>query len=385
MSRRGENIYKRKDGRWEGRYIKLYEINGKAKYGYVYAKSYKEIRDKLNEIRIKKPQNEETKKNQYVYGYWLDKWLEHKKNIVKTSTLVRYRNIIYNHIYPCLGNFLPQNVTTEIVEKFISNKLMAGKIDKSGGLSSKTVRDILTIIKSSLKYASRFGAVNNCDFNVLSIKSERKEMRVLSTIEEKQLIEILLDEKDAYKLGVFICLFTGIRIGELCALKWGDISFANKTLTVSKTMQRLQNDKSAGVSGTSIIITEPKSYAAKRVIPLPDFMIEMLLLVKKSADTYVLSTNNTAFTEPRTMQNKFKTYLRLANISDANFHALRHTFATRCIEAGFDVKSLSEILGHSSVKITLDKYVHSSMNLKRDNMEKLSSIVNLQLNYSPSN
>ena len=137
-------------------------------------------------------------------------------------------------------------------------------------------------------------------------------------------------------------------------------------------MQRLQNEDTNGLYKTKIIVTEPKSSAAIRIIPLPDFVIETIKSFCGSANTYVLSGECKSVIEPRTMQNRFKSYLNKAQINDANFHCLRHTFATRCIEAGFDVKTLSEILGHSSVKITLDRYVHSSMQLKRRNMDKLS-------------
>ena len=175
-------------------------------------------------------------------------------------------------------------------------------------------------------------------------------------------------------MGVFICLYTGIRIGELCALQWRDISFNEKVIVIGHTMQRLQNDDPNALNKTKIIITEPKSKASLRTIPLPDFVVHVIKPLAGLPSAYILSGECKTMIEPRTMQNKFKGYLDKGQISDANFHSLRHTFATRCIEAGFDIKTLSEILGHSSVKITLDRYVHSSMELKRSNMEKLTPI-----------
>lgn len=136
-------------------------------------------------------------------------------------------------------------------------------------------------------------------------------------------------------------------------------------------MQRLQSEDLNALQKTRIIVTEPKSYAALRIIPLPEFVIDVIKPFVGTPNAYVLSGECKTIIEPRTMQNRFKTYLVEGQINDANFHSLRHTFATRCVEAGFDIKTLSEILGHSSVKITLDKYVHSSMQLKRNNMEKL--------------
>ena len=197
---------------------------------------------------------------------------------------------------------------------------------------------------------------------------------MLSVFEQEQLLSILFENFDRYKMGVFICLYTGIRIGELCALQWKDISFSEKVIVVEHTMQRLQNDDPNALYKTKIIVTEPKSKASVRTIPLPDFVLNAIKPFLGSPSAYVLSGNCQEIIEPRTMQNRFKGYLEAGQINDANFHSLRHTFATRCIEAGFDVKTLSEILGHSSVKITLDRYVHSSMELKRSNMEKLTPV-----------
>lgn len=200
-------------------------------------------------------------------------------------------------------------------------------------------------------------------------------MRVLSVSEQQKLLSVLLKDFDRYKLGVFICLYTGIRIGELCALQWKNVSLAEKTIKIEHTMQRLQSGDLHSQKKTKITITEPKSCAAVRTIPLPDFMIEKIRLFIGSPNSYILSKESKTVIEPRTMQNKFKSYLKEARIENANFHSLRHTFATRCIEVGFDVKTLSEILGHSSVKMTLDKYVHSSLQLKRNNMEKLKPAI----------
>lgn len=291
---------------------------------------------------------------------------------VKESTYVRYQNIIKNHIIPELGKYPINKISTALIESFISDKLTGGRLDGKGGLSAKTMSDILVIIKESFKYAQGSGVFTICCFDRIAFKKSSHEMRVLSVSEQKRLIDVLFNDIDKYKLGVFICLYTGIRIGELCALQWKNISFSEKTLKVERTMQRLQCEDPNALYKTRIIVTEPKSNAALRTIPLPDFLLETIMPFVGSPNTYILSGECKSVIEPRTMQNRFKGYLDEGKIEDANFHSLRHTFATRCVEAGFDVKTLSEILGHSSVKITLDRYVHSSMELKRNNMEKLS-------------
>lgn len=386
MARTGENIYKRKDGRWEARYIYSYNADGKAKYKYLYARTYSEVKTKLiksqNSFEVKA--EAEKTKDREKYEFWLFEWLRSKKIGIKESTYIRYRNVIENHINPELGKYPINKIGTPLIERFVSEKLTRGRLDGNGGLSPKTMSDILTVIKESFKYAQAAGVITICRFDGIILKKATQEMRVLSVFEQQQLLSVLLNNFDRYKLGVFLCLYTGIRIGELCALRWKDISLIEKTVTIEHTMQRLQCDDPNALYKTRIIVTEPKSSASLRTIPLPDFVIEAIIPFAASPNAYVLSGECKTIVEPRTMQNRFKGYLEEGNISDANFHSLRHTFATRCIEAGFDVKTLSEILGHSSVKITLDKYVHSSMELKRSNMEKLMAATSMIDSYSPS-
>lgn len=373
MARTGENIYKRKDGRWEARYIASYDGNGKAKYKYLYARTYTEVKAKLLKAQNYNHLTNETDKpkGKEKYEYWIDEWLRTKRISVKESTYIRYRNTIENHIKPVLGKYPISKISTSLMEQFVFHKLQNGRIDGHGGLSPKSMSDILVIIKESFKYAQSFGEIVICNFDRISFKKNAQEMRVLSLLEEQRLLSVLFNDFDRYKLGVFICLYTGIRIGELCALQWKNVSLSENTIKIEQTMQRLQSEDLNAIQKTRIIVTEPKSYAALRTIPLPEFVIDVIKPFASSPTAYVLSGECKTIIEPRTMQNRFKAYLQEGKIEEANFHSLRHTFATRCIEAGFDVKTLSEILGHSSVKITLDKYVHSSMQLKRNNMEKL--------------
>lgn len=373
MSRTGENIYKRKDGRWEARYIDSYDGNGKAKYKYLYAPTYTEVKAKLLKAQnyADLTSDLEKTKDKEKYEYWLDAWLHAKRLGVKESTYIRYRNTIENHIKPDLGKYPINKISTSLMEQFVSRKLQNGRIDRNGGLSPKSLSDIMVIVKESFKYAHSYGVSVVCSFERISFKKNAQEMRVLSFLEEQRLLSVLFKDLDRYKMGVFICLYTGIRIGELCALQWKNVSLSENAIKIEYTMQRLQSENLNAAQKTRIIVTEPKSYAALRTIPLPGFVIDVIKPFAGSPNTYVLSGECKKIIEPRTMQNRFKAYLAEGKIEEANFHSLRHTFATRCIEAGFDVKTLSEILGHSSVKITLDKYVHSSMQLKRSNMEKL--------------
>ena len=204
----------------------------------------------------------------------------------------------------------------------------------------------------------------------LSVRCSKKDIRVLTIQEQKALERCLLNSDAPIAAGIYLTLYTGLRIGELCALKRKDIDFASGIIHVTGTMQRLRIEDSS--SKTRIMITEPKSKCSIRDIPVPK---PVLLLCKKyyyalSNDCFLLTANRT-FIEPRLLSYHFKKYTDACNLDDVHFHTLRHTMATRCIEHNVDVKTLSEILGHYDVNVTLNRYVHPSMDLKRKNIEKL--------------
>lgn len=198
-------------------------------------------------------------------------------------------------------------------------------------------------------------------------------MRVLSVAEQVTLAKHLKEDGRAIALGILLALYTGIRLGELCALRWEHVDLHEKALYIRSTLQRIPNLSGVGPK-THVTITPPKSKCSLRKIPLPNFLVALLESAAIHSQAYLLTGVEWRFMEPRTMQYHFKRYIATCRIADANFHCLRHTFATRCIELGFDVKSLSEILGHSNVNITLNRYVHSSFDLKRENMAKLSAL-----------
>lgn len=375
MSKKGENIYKRKDGRWEGRYIRLYDENGKARYGYIYGKTYNDVKKRLLEKKAFSCKQLETlSRCSAIYSEVLDAWLQSTRINIKESTYVHYQHLINTHIRPQLGKYQLSKISTQLIEGFIEKQLNSGRVDQSGGLSAKTVTDILTIVKSTMEYARYNNLVVSCNLSKLTVKKKDKEMRVLCQSEQDALIRVLIADMDLYKFGVLLSLYTGIRIGELCALQWENLSIVNSTLKVRKTMQRIQETNVGAASKTKVIITEPKSDCSIRDIPLPSFLVEIARQFSNHPKAYVLSGECGKYVEPRTMQNHFKSYVAESGIDDANFHALRHTFATRCIEVGFEIKSLSEVLGHSNVNITLNRYVHSSFELKHNNMNKLNFI-----------
>ena len=374
MSKRGENIYKRKDGRWEGRYIKDRTVGGKAFYGYVYAYSYEETRTKLQDAIRDWHSSEQTCQEETEttdFQSLAEEWFCHMKPLVKESTYRKYSNLWQSYIRPQLGHMQIPDISQSILEEYCTALLTSGG-SKGEGLSAKTVSDTMSLIRCVLQFCISKKIVVSCDTRMITVKQCTKKMRVLTVKEQQILCNHIYSDLSPQNVGVLFCLFTGIRVGEICALKWEDISFSENTVHIHQTMQRIQIDETE--NKTKIIITTPKSTCSIRTIPLPDELISVLKTVRGSASGYFLTGSDKRWIEPRTMQYHFKSLLKRCKIEDANYHALRHTFATRCVELGFDVKSLSEILGHASVNITMNRYVHPSMNLKRKNMERLSGL-----------
>ena len=372
MPKKGENIYKRKDGRWEGRYIKSRTDSGKIIYGYVYARSYRETKEK-QKAKIASYTSQIANKNEHVFSNIASEWFESIKLHTKTSTQNKYHNMLTNYILPEYGNQPFSTITYEFIEAHCKFLLESGG-KKGNGLSPKTVSDVLAIIRNISKFAIRKGIYVANDANAVQIRQDIKPMRVLNKAEQSQLCEYILKKPEACSIGILVCMFTGLRIGEICALRWEDISFSDQSIYIHHTLQRIQMHRGHGAK-TEVVVTTPKSSCSIRKIPLPDEILEILVLNKKASSGYVLTNDEYKFIEPRTMQNKFKKILKAVGIENANFHALRHTFATRCVELGFDVKSLSEILGHATVNITMNRYVHPTYEMKKKNMQKLSGLL----------
>ena len=196
-------------------------------------------------------------------------------------------------------------------------------------------------------------------------KAEKKQLDVLSSEERKKLEQYLLQTGLTIDLAILLCLFTGLRVGELCGLQWSDIDFENGTLSVKRTVQRIYRN---GCS--EVLIGSPKSRTSVRTIPVPSFLLT-LLEKKKRQDFLYLITGKSKPAEPRTMQYRFQKILKLCGIRKVPFHLLRHTYATDCIAHGFDAKTLSELLGHADASITLNRYVHSSMQMKQEYVNRL--------------
>ncbi|MBQ8740157.1 MAG: tyrosine-type recombinase/integrase family protein, partial [Clostridia bacterium] len=296
MSRRGECIYKRKDGRWEARYVKEITFDGAKKYGSVYARSYKEVKEKQQQ-RIFQPIVSAIQTTQNTrLSIVADSWLQSVKNQIKKSSWQKYQSLIENHIKISLGDMSLKFITTKTVEQFTDIQLKSGKIG-GNALSRKTVNDILIVLGMIFDYIYESYGITMPKIKLL--REIKKDTRVLDKDEQSKLLDALYCDMDIYKFGVLLSLYTGLRIGELCALDWSDIK--DDLIVVNKTMQRLKDDG----GGTRIFINPPKSNCSKRIIPLPEFLKSVIHQFRKS-DGFVLSSNTKRYIEPRLMQIKFE-------------------------------------------------------------------------------
>ncbi len=369
MSKKGENITKRKDGRWEARLICGYTPEGVASYRYFYGKTYGEAKAKKefarSRICLLSPG---TSGNLLTVEHLAAEFLLHKKATVKPSTFAHYENLIQNHIRTPLGALKLSRITASLVEEYTQTLLSSGK-GRGQGLSPKSVKDILCLLRGMMDYGVSKGYLSPAQTRFSSPKVPKKETQVFGKEELEILESFALTPGDPCKFGVYLCLYSGLRIGEICSLRWEDVDFTQSLLWVRRTIQRIPSN---GRKKTQILITEPKTATSFRAIPIPFFLLQQLADLRGDAtgETYLL-TGTEKYIEPSNYYMKYRRWLRRLQLPHRPFHALRHTFATRCIENGFDPKSLSEILGHADVKITLNRYVHPTLELKRSHMERL--------------
>lgn len=377
MSRKGENIYKRKDGRWEGRYIKSRTIDGKAIYGYVYARSYSEVREKRKQAAAASTPDTFTTPFNTLCPQPFEKlacdWLHSIQPQVKESSYIKYRNLLQSYILPEFTGVSLNEMTSRRIQACCDRLLDCGGTGKQG-LSSKTVADVLSLIRNILRYSEVQGFHPPSTGKEVIIHRSSPDIVVLPRSSQEILCRYLYSHMSERSLGILLCLFAGMRIGEICALKWEDFCFREKTIYVHRTMQRLQKSEGT-VRKTSVVVSSPKSKCSIRTIPIPEKLLQLIYEEFPERQGYILASETKPYIEPRTMQNYFRYIQQQCGLDPVNFHALRHTFATRCVEVGFDVKSLSEILGHASVNITMNRYVHPSMELKKQNMQKLSGLL----------
>ena len=383
MPRRGNNIYKRKDGRWEGRY--QITRDGVKIYKSVYAKSYKEVKMKLEakieEIKKLGPIDLEKLEKYKRYEklevnklFW--EWIMYIQGEVKESTYSNYLFFIKAHMIPYWeGKFL-KDFNNKTIGEFLDYKKKKGALMKIEELSHSSLKTMYYILNSTLKFAFNKDYIPPFNVPVLQMKMKKSETRIFYKSEQNKLEDYINGHISPKTAGILISLYTGVRNGELCALKWEDLDLENGILTVKGTLQRIQNNDFDRVARTKVIIASPKTHTSQRQIPIPSKIIKILKPLKSSCkkEDFVLTSRDDKYIEPRNYLRIYHRILKKCDIPELTFHACRHTFASRCIEIGIDPKTVSELLGHTSVNLTMNRYVHSSMELKKSVVEKLSQL-----------
>ena len=369
MPRHGENIYKRRDGRYEGRYVIGKTAAGKTRFGYVYGYQYTEVQNAL--LRKKAEQLNENDRDASRCGVllrdWIDRWLENELlGSVKESSYQTYLRQINVHLLPSLGHISLSALTPAVVYSFVVHL-------KEKGLAHSTVRSAFRLLNAALRFAQEEGLIfkNPCR-NIKIQPDEAREQRALSRSEQETLCRAAIRQND---LPALLGLYAGMRLGEVCALRWSDIDWEEKTVTVRRTAQRTASIKSREGTRTLLMIGSPKSRRSHRVLPIPEFVLDQLRIAFQAAeadDAFIFGKAGRA-AEPRTVQRRFQRLMKELGLSGVHFHTLRHSFATRLMELGIDIQTIGALLGHQSAKTTLDFYGHSLSEQQRYAVSLLSS------------
>lgn len=302
------------------------------------------------------------------YIDWLTQWLENYiRPSVKVRTYERYHLIMEQHIKDSIGNIELDALSPLVLQKFISELLQNGNRKTGKGLSANSVNAVISVIQGSLRTSHLLGLSKEYTADKLKRpKLKEKPVECFTLSEQKQIEQSILNGKKDKMYGILLCLYSGLRIGELIALQWSDIDFVKGILTVSKSCHDGQD---------GLIIDEPKTTNSRRLIPLPKQLLPILKGIKKKSNSPFVVSANGSSVSVRSYQRSFELLLKRLNIPHKGFHSLRHTFATRALECGMDVKTLSEILGHKNPTVTLNRYAHSLMEHKADMMNRLGKLL----------
>lgn len=317
------------------------------------------------------------RKEEKQFNELLLSWLEEVKLARAPSTYVKYYRMSCKYILPYFDRAVLCEITLERLKQYRESLF---QMEARGILAEGSIRCLLMIVNAVMQEAYHLKLVKQEIHILPGLKKQKNVVQVYSAKEQKQLEDYLKRHQNLSTIGIYLCLYTGLRLGEVCALKWENVNTEEGFIHVKYTTQRLS--RTGGDSGprSDLIVTAPKSSSSNRLVPVPSFLLPFIREYKEEAgpDRYVLSNSSQLPMEPRTFQYQYRRYLAEAGIRYLNFHSLRHTFATRCITVGMDPKTLSEILGHSDIKITMDYYFHSSLEFKKHQIERLKPILQSQ-------
>lgn len=363
MSKKGLNIYKRKDSRWEGRYPKGRKENQELYYGYVYGDSYKEVKEKVIQLRA-----DYQLANQSLYAYkgtvreWFESWLtQHVAPKVKQSTYASYRHKLETYVFPYLGDKKLVKLTQKFLQEWVYS------FEKK--LSPSSIKVIFRVLQSGLESAKNqhFRVDNPCEGCLLP-KIRTNKVKALSKSQQKDLVSVARQSQKGFP--IMLALETGMRIGEICGLKWQDINFTDGFLQVQRTRQRVTK-----IDGRGTLLTEdsPKTLHSNRTIPLSPQLLEVLKDRQLSNQSQYVINQKGKPMEPRSLGRHFKALTHHLGWSGLSFHSLRHTFATRCVELGINIAAVSSLMGHSSIKTTFDTYTTTFYSEKQAAIQQLTS------------
>ncbi|EOH97694.1 tyrosine-type recombinase/integrase [Enterococcus pallens] len=352
--RRGENIYRRKDKRWEGRYSKGKNAEGKTMYGSVYGKTLKEVREKLYPLKLHYQFIQSNQGTSAIsFNEWAYLWLQEVQAKVKQSTYANYEHKLEHYVLNILGEYNLNELDEDAAEILLKN------LEKRA-LKPSTIHAVFRITKQCINLAIRKKMINENPFASVKLpKLVKNKNQALTKQEQKGLETLALSEKKGRGIATLLALHAGLRIGEISALTWGDLDFENNLIHVHSTVQRIIGAFNG--KKTELVYTSSKTASSTRLIPMSQTLKKVLLQRKQQAKGKFVLTNHEKPVEPRLLTYHFHKIREKAKLTTIHFHQLRHTFATRCLESRGDIMSVSALMGHSSTQMTLDTYAGSLM------------------------
>ena len=369
LARRGINIHKRKDGRWEGRYKNGYREDGSTKYSSVYASSYTECKQKLFHRQNDVEYLSGTMNSNKRFCAFLDEWMYANRIRIKGATEAKYTRLIETHISPALGGLKPDQLNAGVINRFLDDKVRAGGLQNQKPLSASYVRTMAVIIEAALRYAALEGWCAPLKAPIHKPVILKKEIAVLDKHTVAILTEHLTADVSPISRGILLALYGGLRIGEVCALQWRDVDFSSNVIHVRHTVARVPSPRSE--QKTQMILDRPKTASSLRDVPMPSFLRDFLWVTYQNQSSAFVASDSNTFVSTRTFDYQYRRWLKRHNFCVFGFHTLRHTYATYCAETGMDAKTLSLLLGHASSAISLNLYVHPSLTAATVALERI--------------
>lgn len=382
------SIYKDKQGRWRG-LVSMPSVNGKYKRKYIYGKTRKEVSEKVNAILNELRTNTYIEPCKTTLYDWLCTWLDtYCKNEIRMTTYVNYETYVHKHIKNTIGGYCLCDLNTILIQQFYNDKSKNGRLDGKGGLSPKTMKNMHNMLHHALDKAVQLEMIKkNCTDATVLPKCTKPEIRYFTAEEQKQLQESIKGER--LEMAVLLCLYTGLRQGELLGLPWSNVHIelnGNSYIKITQALIRTRNPDTNAPKRTLLRITQPKTKHSIRTIPLLPKIAVMLNKYRQEQEKY-LSENHIPDTglvftsakgkeyDPRDFQRDFKNLLKRHGLRDIGVHGLRHSFATRSLQSGMSVKTLSAILGHNSCSFTMDVYCHTDDDITANEINCLNNML----------